>query len=61
VISISKDTLEDFKGYLTEIDALLNGKKSKQYYRQIEIKPRSGFKIFKNKIDSINLLNLSTV
>ncbi|MDP4214074.1 MAG: hypothetical protein Q8926_15770, partial [Bacteroidota bacterium] len=61
VISISKDSLEDFRGYLTEMGNLVRGKNSKQeYYRQIEIRPRSGFKVFKNKIDRLNLLNLST-
>ena len=60
VISISKDSLEDYTGYLTEIGVLINGKKSTQYYRQIKIEPKSGFEVFKNKVDSINLLNLST-
>jgi hypothetical protein len=60
VISISKDSLEDFQGYLMEVGILDLGKKYKQYYRQIKITPKSGFKAFKNKIDSLNLLNLST-
>jgi hypothetical protein len=61
VISISKDSLEEFQGYLTEVGILTKGKNSKtEYYRQIKIKPRSGFKAFRNKIDSLNLLNLST-
>ncbi len=60
VISISKDSLEDYTGYLTEIGVLINGKKSTQYYRQIKIEPKSGFEVFRTRVDSINLLNLST-
>ena len=60
IISISKDSLEDFHGCLTEVGKLSIGKKSKQYYRQIEIKPKSGFVEFKNKIDKLNLLYLSS-
>jgi hypothetical protein len=60
VISISKDSLEDFKGYLAEIGELINGKKTRQFFRQIQIIPKSGFELFKNKIDTINLLSLTT-
>jgi hypothetical protein len=61
VISISKDSLDEFRGYLTELGFLGKGRNSKEgYYRQIEIKPQSGFTKFKNKMDSLNLLTLST-
>lgn len=61
IISISKNSLEDFQGYLTELAILLKGKNTDQeYYRQIKIKPRNGFKAFKNEMDSLDLLNLSS-
>ncbi len=60
IISISKDSLEDYTGYLTEIGVLINGKKSTQYYKQIKITPKSGFEVFRNKADSINFLDLAT-
>lgn len=60
VISVSKDSLEDFQGYLIEVGILTKGEKTKQYYRQIKIKPKSGFEKLKQKIDSLNLLTLST-
>lgn len=59
VVSISKtDSLDKFSGYFTEIGFLTKDKKPKQYYRQIKIEPKSGFDEFKNKIDSLNLLDL---
>lgn len=61
VISISKDSLDySFRGYFTEIGKLSDGKKSKPYYRQIKIEPKSGFKVFKKEIDSLDLLNVAT-
>jgi hypothetical protein len=60
VISISEDSSEGFQGYLTELGTLEKGKKTIQYYRQIKIEPKSGFEVFKNKIDSLNLLKMST-
>ena len=59
VISISKDSLDKFRGYFTEVGLLTKGKKTKQYYRQIEIEPKSGFDRFKNKTDSLTLLTLT--
>jgi hypothetical protein len=59
VISISKDSLDVFRGYLTEIGVLLKGKKSIPYYSQNKIVPKSGFEIFKKKLDSLNLLQLT--
>lgn len=59
VVSISKiDSSETFSGYFTEIGFLMKDKKTKSYYRQFEIEPKSGFEEFKNKIDSLNLLDL---
>ncbi len=59
VVSISKDSLDKFRGYFTEVGLLTNNKKTKQYYSQIKIEPKSGFDKFKNKIDSLNLLELT--
>lgn len=74
VISISRDSTFNFsKGrvvpedssfkyscYLTEIGNLRKGKKFNQYFNQIEIEPKSGFKEFKNKIDRLNLTSISS-
>ena len=38
---------------------MTKSKKTKQYYRQIKVEPKSGFDYFKNKIDSLNLLGLT--
>ena len=59
IISISKDSLDKFRGYFTEVGLLTKGKKTKKYYRQIKVEPKSGFDEFKNKIDSLNLLGLT--
>ncbi len=60
VISISKDSSEDFQGYIIEIGELYIGKKTKQYYLQKQIIPTSGFSEFKKKIDTLNLLSMTT-
>jgi len=59
VISISKDSLDPYRGYFTEIGLLTKGKKLKQYYRQIDIEPKNGFEKFKNKVDSLSLMDLT--
>jgi hypothetical protein len=59
VISISKDSLDDFRGYLTEVGVLIKGKKSTPYYSQTKIEPKSGFQVFKDKLDSLNLFQLN--
>jgi hypothetical protein len=59
VISISKDSLDDFRGYLTEVGVFVSGKKSTPYYRQTKIEPQSGFQVFKAKLDSLNLFQLN--
>jgi hypothetical protein len=61
IISISKDSLEVFQGYLTEVGILLKGKNTDQeYYRQIKIKPATDLRLLKNEMDSLDLLNLSS-
>ena len=60
VISISKDSLDDFRGYLTEVGALIKAKKSIPYYNQTKIEPKSGFKVLKSKLDSLDLFHLSS-
>ncbi len=60
VISISKDSLDEFRGYLTEVGVLINGKKSNPYYSQTKIEPKSGFQVFRNKLDSLYLFTLSS-
>ncbi len=59
VISISKDSLDKFRGYFAEVGFLTKGKKTKQYYKQIKIEPKSGFDEFKIKLDNLNLLDLT--
>jgi hypothetical protein len=57
---VPEDSSFEFSGYLTEIGSLRKGKKYHQYFNQIKIEPKSGFHDFKNKIDSLNLLTLSS-
>ena len=49
-VIVAKDSSFEFNGYLTEIGRLHKGKKSKEYYKQIEIEPKSGYAEFKNEI-----------
>ncbi|HEY4875513.1 MAG TPA: hypothetical protein VIH86_08085 [Puia sp.] len=47
VISISKDTLEDFSGYLTEIGVLISGKKSSNIIGKLKSDLKAGLKYSK--------------
>lgn len=59
IVSISRDTLDGFSGYLSEIGIIVDGKKNNQYYRKASIVPKSGFESFISRMDSIGILELS--
>jgi hypothetical protein len=58
IISISKDSAGDFQGKLIEYGKLFNGKTYKNFYADDDIIPKDGFKVFKQKLDSLNLFDL---
>jgi hypothetical protein len=58
VISISKDSAGEFQGKLIEYGKLFDGSKYKDFFRDSEVYPKDGFAIFKQRLDSLNLLQL---
>ena len=58
VISISKDSAGEFQGKLIEYGKLFNGKNYRDFIKDTDIIPKDGFKVFKQKLDNLNLLNL---
>lgn len=58
VISIFKDSSGEFQGKLAEYGRLFNGKTYKDFYKNRDIIPKAGFVMFKQKLDSLNLLDL---
>lgn len=58
VISISKDSAGEFKGRLIEYGKLFDGKKYKDFFKDSDVSPKDGFPFFKQKLDSLKLLEL---
>ena len=58
VISIYKDSADEYKGKLIEYGKMFNGKSYSDYYKSIDINPKDGFPIFRQKLDSLNLLTV---
>jgi hypothetical protein len=56
VISISKDSADDYKGKLIEFGKTFNGKTYIEYYKCSDIEPKDGFAMFRQLLDSLNLL-----
>jgi len=60
IISISKDTFDDYKGYLVEYGNFYHRSFKKSLFKQSSITPKDGFSNFIQKIDSLKLLQLSS-
>ena len=58
IISISKDSLEDYKGSLVEVGNLYNSSNKEGFFKESSITPNSGFLKFIDKIDSLNIFEL---
>jgi hypothetical protein len=58
IISVSKDTLDDYKGYLVEYGNLYNPSTKKCFYKESVITPKSNFSTFIRKIDDLNLFTI---
>lgn len=56
IISISKDSADEYNGKLIEFGKTFNGKTYTDYYRNSDIKPKDGFTKFRQRLDSLNLL-----
>lgn len=61
IITVSIDSLFGSHATLIEIGELIHKKKSKQYYRQIQIIPKSGFTDFIKKLNELNLMTLKSL
>ena len=60
IITVSKDTLDDYKGYLVEYGDHYSESKKKSFYKQSPIMPKDGFSNFMQKIDNLNLFALAS-
>lgn len=58
VISISKDSADEYHGTLIEFGKTFNGKTYADYYRSSDIEPKDGFAMFRQYLDSLNLLTI---
>ncbi|MEO8116623.1 MAG: hypothetical protein ABI653_03170 [Bacteroidota bacterium] len=58
VITVYKDSGNNFLGNLVEFGSTYN-RKYKSYYNKIDVVPKSGFDTFKQKLDSLNLFEMT--
>ena len=60
IISVSKDSGENYTATLIEIGKKVNGKKYSNYYNEIKITPASGFENFRMRLDSLKIQTMSS-
>ena len=59
VITVYKDSGNNFQGNLVEFGSTYNGKKFRPYYNEIAVVPKNGFDTFIEKLDSLNLFEMT--
>jgi len=59
IISISKDSGQNYIGTLIEFGKKVNGRKHANFYKEISITPASGFENFRKKLDSLKIQEMT--
>ena len=55
IISVYKDSLDEYHANMIEFGKVFHGKKHRSYYNEINITPGSGFARFKQKLDEMEI------